>query len=122
MNNKINIINTKEKFEDFCQCKLPIINVVYSIEKDIYFTTVENKSQYNLTISNDTTQDELFYAFGLINDDYMLPNLSIPVYREFRASLIQLEYLLQFKNFKPANFSKYNKFITLEYVSNIKNF
>lgn len=122
MNNKINIIEIKEKFEYFCQCKLPIINIVYSSEKDIHFTTNENKQHYDLILHNDITPDELVYMFALINDDRLLPNLSIPIYKEFRASLVQFEYLLNFKKFKSMNLIKYNNNpITVEFLYKIKN-
>lgn len=119
MKREIDIKQIKNIFENFCQCKLPYIQIKYS-ENETCTETGEGEI-YSLNINiNGSAEDELFHEFMLINDHFNLPEISLPIYREFRATTAEFEYLVDFKRFKSINSIKKNSKVTSYYVDKLK--
>ncbi len=117
---EINIKRIMTVFENFCQCRLPQVQIKYSAE-NTHFDTDTESGKYILGINNDGfTEDELIHELALINDTVNLPEISSPIYREFRAAAVQFEYMLGFKKFKNINNIRNNVKVTSYYVERLK--
>ncbi len=120
MMREINIKRIMTAFENFYQCRLPQIKIKYSAGNTRFDTDIEG-GKYILNINNNGfTEDELIYELALISDTFNLPEISLPIYREFRAATVQFEYMIGLKKFKPINNIKNNIKVTSYYVEKLK--